>query len=140
VGNPQILGETAGVVVGAVEGFAGGMTALEAVPAGVAGYMVGDEDPVALAVGSDPGADRDDGPGYFVSQHQGGLPDPVPLHDVAAADPAGHYLDQHLTGADGRNGQLLDPDIIVAIIHGDAHGSFPIACPSPFSRFLSFPL
>ena len=88
-GYPYVFGEAAGIVVCGVQGFAGGVAALQAVTAGVAGDMMGDEDPVSLPIIGDAGADSVNDPGDFVPQNQGGLFAPVPFHDVAAADPAG---------------------------------------------------
>jgi len=70
------------------------------------------------------GPGLNDSPGDFVAQDRGSFLDPVPLHDVAAADAAGLHLDQQLTGPDLRDRQLLHAHVVVVVVHGDTHGGY----------------
>ena len=111
--HPDELGEAAGVEVGGVQGFADGVVAGQAVAAGVAGHVVRDEDAVAGLEALDAVPDlvrssrRSHGPG-----RSGRLLEPIPLQHVAAADAAGHDLDQDLARPDRSARHLLEPDVV----------------------------
>ncbi len=68
------------------------MVAAEAVVAGVAGHVVGDNHPVAFTKPINIGTGLHDGSRNFMAQHHWCSLDAVPLHDIAAADSAGLNL------------------------------------------------
>ena len=70
----------------------------------------------------------------LVTQNQRGFLDPVPFHDVAAADAAGIYLYQHIAVAHLGYGHLLHPDIAIVVVHPDLHRTFHY----PSASFFSF--
>ena len=121
-GNAQVLAEPPGVVIGRVKRLAGRVAALEAVEACVTGDMMGYEHTVPDPVALDSGACLDDHPCDLVPEDDGRLLDPVPLHDVAAADAAGRHLDQQLPRTDPRNGSLFNADVMVVVVNGYLHG------------------
>ena len=90
----------------------------------VAGHVVGGDDAVSGCEPLHPGADVGDLAGDLVSEHQRRLLPPVPFHDVGAADAAGLDPEQQLARTRLGHRQLLQPNVIVAVIHGDAHGLF----------------
>ena len=70
----------------------------------------------------DPLADRSDLARDLVAEHERRRARAVPLHDVAAADPAGPHAQEHLAGPDARHRHLLDADVLEAVVHRDPHG------------------
>ena len=104
--------------------------------AGIAGDMVGNEDPVTDLVTGDILTDRGDFAGDLMAQDQRRFLYPVPFHDIAPADPAGDDPDQDLSGSDRRYRPLLQPDIAVVIIHGNAHCFHSLS--QKFAIFTSF--
>ena len=124
-GEADVLAESAGIVVGGTQGVADGVAAAEAIAAGVAGYVMGDDEPVVLTELGDIAPDLHDRARDLVSQHQGSALDPVPLHDVAATDAAGVDPEQQLTGPDLRTRHLLDADVVVVVVHRYAHVGLP---------------
>ena len=129
--HPEVFAEPAGVVVGRVERLASRMASPETVMTGVAGDMVGYEDTVTGLVPPHSLARFDDHPGDLVAQDNRRLPDPVPLHDVAAADAAGDHPDEQLPGADLRHGPVLDPNVAIAVVDGYLHRREGPVFPSP---------
>jgi hypothetical protein len=82
--------------------------------------MVGDEDPLTDSEwGIIP--DLTDFSCNLMTQNEGSLGPSIPFHNIAAADAAGHHLDQQLPRADFWNGHLFKTDILVAVIHSHAH-------------------
>jgi hypothetical protein len=79
-----------------MQGVTNGVVAIQAVAAGVAGDMVGDEDPVTDFVLFHPLADFYDLSRDLVPQHYGSFLDTIPFHHVAAADAAGDHFHQQL--------------------------------------------
>ena len=121
-GDAQVLAEPPRVVIGRVQCLAGRVAPLETVMAGIAGDVMGDENAVAGPVALNTGALFDDDPADLMAEDDGGLLDPVPLHDVAAADAAGHHLDEQLPRCDPGNGPFFDPDVMVVVVDGYFHG------------------
>jgi hypothetical protein len=70
------------------------MKTVQTVWAGVTGNMVGDKDPVTGFVAIHPFADLNDLPGNLMTEHPWGFLNPVPFHDIAAANATCQYLDQ----------------------------------------------
>ena len=121
-GDPQVLGKTArGEVVLRMKGFAGRVESVQAVVTLIAGHVMGREHPVSDLELLDIFAHFDHVPGQLVSQDQRGLLDPVPLHYIAAADPARPDLDQQIPIPDFGNGLLFHPDIPVVVVHPYLH-------------------
>jgi hypothetical protein len=125
-GNAQVLAESPRVVIGGVQCLAGRVAPLETVAAGIAGDVMGDENAVAGPVTLHTGTLLDDDPADLVAENDGGLLDPVPLHDVAAADAAGHHPDEQLPRCDPGNGPFFDADVTVVVVDGDSHQDTPM--------------
>ena len=123
--HAEILCKTAWVEIGGVEGFAARVISRETVMAGVAGHMVGDEDPVPLFEAADVATCLGNIAGYFVSQYERCLFDPIPLHDVAAANATGEHLDKQLVGTDFRFWHLLQSEVAVVVVHCNPHALTP---------------
>ena len=121
-GDTQVLAESSRVVIGRVQRLAGRVAALEAVVACIAGNVMRNKDAVSGPVALDAIAFFDDHPGNLVPEDDGRLLDPVPLHDVAAADAAGHHLDEQFPRTDLRYGPLFDPHVMVVVVDGYFHG------------------
>jgi len=60
-------------------------------------------------------------PGYFMPEHKGGFRNPIPFKHVTTADPTRPHLDKKFIRPYARYIHLLDPDILVVIIHCDFH-------------------
>ena len=84
-GDPDEFAEASGIKVRRLQGLAGAVVPVHAVVARVAGYVVGNRNPIARAEGLHIFADLDHFARHFVAQDQGGLVEPIPLHAVAAA-------------------------------------------------------
>ena len=102
------------------------MMPAEAVPARVAGYVVGCNNPVSLLVAINPLTHFNDFSGNFVPKDQGCTLDAIPLHHIAAADATGLYAHKQFPGAYPGSGHLLYPDVLVVVIHSHAHVSYPL--------------
>ena len=103
------------------QGVANGLVAVVAVMAGETGDVVSGADPVADRKAGNALADGRYLAGNLVAEDKRGFMDAIPLHDIAAADPAGLDPDQQFTGSDRRRWVFLQPDIPVVVIHGNAH-------------------
>ena len=90
----------------------------------VAGDMMGCGDVVALFITLHPISHSHNLAGDLMAQHQRCLVDAIPFHHIAAADAAGMHLYQQLAGADLGRGHLLQPHIIVVVVHCYAHCAF----------------
>ena len=84
--------------------------------------MVGERHPLARLEPAYILAHLDDFAGDLVAQHLRASPTAVPLHDVAAADARCLDADQQLPRADLGKRQLLQPDVVIVVVHGHAHG------------------
>jgi hypothetical protein len=102
------------------------MVTPEAESASVAGNMVGRDNPIPLVVSIDPLANLNDLSSNLMAKDQRGLLDPIPFHDIAATDAAGLYAYQHFARAYCGSGNLLHPDVLVIVVHGNAHVSNPV--------------
>ena len=125
VGHPQVFGEAARVIVGSVQGFAGGVMLMQTVTAGVAGDMMGDKNPLTNVITLYALSDLNNLSCDLMTEHQRGLFNAVPFHDVAAADATGLDLDQELAGADVRLRYLFKAHVMVVVVHCYAHVIFP---------------
>ncbi len=120
-GGPHVLREPARVEVGLVQGLANRVVVCKAVVAGVAGHVVGHEHPVAGLELLNPLAGMDHVAGDLVTEHTGGLLEPVPLQAIGAAHARGHDLYKELARADLRDRRLLHANVPVAVVHCYTH-------------------
>ncbi len=70
------------------------------------------------------GGHFNDFPGDFVTQDARGGLQAIPFEDVCAADAAGEDLDEHLAGAETRDGHLFEADVAILVVHRDAHAGW----------------
>ena len=117
----HILGKAAGIKIGAAKGITDRVMAAETKTAGIARDMVGCNDTIPLLVEINPFPHFNNLSGNLVAEYQWGLVDPVPLHHIAAADAARLYPNQEFTRAYLWSGDLLLPDVLVVVVHGNAH-------------------
>jgi hypothetical protein len=99
------------------------MVTIYAIPAHIAGHMMGYKYPVSLFPIRDPSAHRVYLAGYFVAQHQGRLGQSVPFQDITAANTAAPDLNQNLILPDLRRGRFLQTYITIRVVHGHTHGA-----------------
>jgi nitrite reductase/ring-hydroxylating ferredoxin subunit len=98
--------------------------AVEAPPAGPAGGRDGREHPVAHRRAADLASDRLDDPAAFVAgdDREREVRQAPNDREVGVADPAGPQAHEHVAGADGRGGQVLDDERPVDVVgDGDPH-------------------
>jgi hypothetical protein len=70
-------------------------------------------------------SDGDNHPGDLVTQNERGFMPAIPFQQVSAADTAGFHPHQHLAGANVRHRHLLQPHILISVIHSYAHEFSP---------------
>jgi hypothetical protein len=97
----------------------------------VAWNMMGCSDPVPLFKLLNPVPHLNNLTGDLMPQHQRCSGKTVPLHYIAATYSAGPNLHQKLARVDFGDGHLLQPNIVVVIIHSNTHSAYP---PKAFSR------
>src|SRR3989337_1314102 len=88
---------------------------------GITWHVVGCRYPVADFVLSNTLTNRRNLTRNLMAKDKRRLMNPVPLHNITAADPTRHDPHKHFTGADLRNRHLFNPDVPVVIIHCYAH-------------------
>ena len=93
----------------------------QAVAALAAGNVVRGKNPIADFKIFDAGADLRDFPGNFMTQNERGFLDPIPFHQVAAADAAGARLDKKFAWTDFRHRNFFQAHVPVVVVHRDAH-------------------
>ncbi len=113
--------EAAGVIVGVVQGFAGGVVSFFTVDAGVAWYVVRDEDAVANFQACYLLADLVNYACGFVTQHTWCLRNTVPLQNVTSANTTCHNFEQNFFLADFRERQLFNANVFVIVINSYVH-------------------
>jgi hypothetical protein len=109
--------------VRAAEQFAYRLMTGVTIPAVAARHMVRREDSVTDAEISDTVADLDDLSGNLVAQDQGRFLDPIPFHQVTAADPARPNTHQQLTDANFWDEHLFKPHVLIIVVHGHPHAA-----------------
>jgi ABC-type amino acid transport system permease subunit len=97
------------------------MMSPQAETATVAWDMVACNDSIPLLVTVYALADLNDFSGNLMAEHQRGLLDAIPFHDIAATDTAGFYTHQEFTRAYLRRWDILYPDVVVVVIPGYTH-------------------
>ena len=118
-GHPDIFTIAAGIIIAGMQGVAGRMIVFPAKFAVITRHMMADKDPLAHAVLVRFGLD--DLAGDLMAENPGRLGQPVPFHDIGAADAAGADLDQDLPRPDLGDGKFLQADIVIVIIFGNQH-------------------
>jgi hypothetical protein len=91
----------------------------------IAGHVVGNGHPVARSKGLYVFSYFDYFSGHFVTQYQGGLVEPIPLHAVTAAEPARLDADKDFARADLRNRHLFHTHVPIVVPHGYSHRVSP---------------
>jgi hypothetical protein len=119
--QPNILGKTAGVKVCLTQCITNGGMPSQAVMTRVAWDMMCRRYSVTLFVALHSIAHSRNLAAYFMTQYQRGPVQAVPLHHIAAADAAGLYTHQKLTGTDLRGRPFLYPHISVAVPNRNAN-------------------
>ena len=89
--EPDELGKASRIKIGASEGVTYRVIPGEAVPAGIAGNVMGGHDPVPFPVAIDPFSHFDHFSSNLMPENQGRPFDPIPCHDVTATDPTCLY-------------------------------------------------
>jgi len=69
------------------------MRTVQAILAGITGNMMGDEGPITDFIIFYLFANLNDLSGNFVTENPGSFLDPIPFHNIAAADATCQYLD-----------------------------------------------
>jgi hypothetical protein len=95
--------------------------AAAAIAASHARDVMGDKNPLADVKALNIGAHGSDFTGDLVAQNERRFLDPVPFHQVRAANAARVNTNQKLARADHRDGHLFDSHIPVVVVHGDTH-------------------
>ena len=99
-----------------------GVGVMPAIVALAAGNVVVKSDAVADLKATDAPAQSDDRPRGFMAKDPGRRHGTsLDLLDVSRANPANGDLDQNLAGFDRRDGNFLDPDVILAAVDGRLH-------------------
>ncbi len=113
------LGEAPGVEAGSPQHVAHGLATAGAVPAGQARHVVGRDDPIPHVKPVGTLTDRHHPPADLVSQHQGRLRHPIPLHQIASANAARGDLEEQLALVQGGDGARLEPQVVIVAIDRD---------------------
>jgi len=121
-GQADELGETARVEIRAFQRLTRRVITAQAKRAAVARHVMGDADAVAHAEAGHPLAYFRNDARHLMAQHARRAFDPVPLHDVASADAARARLDEKLARSGAGLRHLLDPHVVVSVIHRRSHG------------------
>jgi hypothetical protein len=90
--------------------------------AGIAGDMVGGRNSVTRLVAFNAIPHRHHLSPNFMPQHQRRPAATVPLHNVTAANTAGHNPYQHLARPYLQYGHFFNTNIGIGIVHRDTHG------------------
>jgi hypothetical protein len=117
--DQDIFGETAGETF--LNFRALRMVAVLAIRTFPAGHLRSDKYPVAWFVSAYTIADRHNLRADFMSLHERRSREPVPFHDIAAADAAGNNLDQHLPRSGFRGRYFFYPNVFVIVPAGNFH-------------------
>jgi hypothetical protein len=83
--------------------------------------MVRDKYPIPSAITIYSLSHLDDLSCDLVAEHPRGFFDTIPFHDITATDATGQHFHQQFTRTHTWSWNLLQPHILVVIIHGYAH-------------------
>jgi hypothetical protein len=97
--KPDIFCESTGIEICPPQSLAGRMMASQTIAAGIAGNVMGRDDPIPDAKIFHVGSGLNDFTGHFMAQYKRGSFDPVPFHDIAAADTARFHPHDQLSWA-----------------------------------------
>jgi len=100
----------------------------DTISAFAAGHVMRGKYPVADFEVFDSRADFDYLPGDLMAEHERCLLDSVPLHQVAAADPARTRTNQQLPRADLGHWHFLKPHVAIIIINRHLHKVAFVSC------------
>jgi hypothetical protein len=113
--------KTAGIKISGPQSIAGCMVPCQTVCTGIAGNVMGGHDPVTRLEFGNAFPHLGYNSCHFMSQNQRSLFYPVPLQNVASADPTGFGFHNDLADARLRLSCLLQPYVPIVVINRYSH-------------------